>query len=107
MTGDNGIHQEIGQAADLTRTELVASWRKLIMSPRSKGVRRVLHECASAIRIYMRANGAVTSTARVKFLAIAGRSEVAKPAAPERHENSSAASQVDSQRHCRTAECCP
>jgi hypothetical protein len=84
MTRDNGIHQEIGQTADLSQAELIASWRKLIMSPRSKGIRRVLLERASVFRIHMWANGDVTSTARKRLLAIAEPGDIAKPILPER-----------------------
>jgi len=106
MTGDNGIHQGIGQAADLSQAELIASWRKLIMSPRPKGVRRVLHERASAIRIHIRAHEGFKSTARERFLAIAEPGEIAKPIPPAHHDVPRAG-QEDSQRHSRTAACCP
>ena len=83
MTGDNGIHQGIGQAADLSQAELIASWRKLIMSPRSKGIRGFLLERASAIRIHIRAYGGFKSTARERLLAIAEWEDFATPITPK------------------------
>ena len=105
MTWD-GIHQEISQVADLSRTDLLDSWRKLIMSPRSKGIRGFLLERASAIRIHIRTYGCFKSTARERFLAIAEPGEIAKPIPPTHHDDPRAG-QEDSQRHCRIAECCP
>ena len=108
MTGNkrSTIDPGIGQAADLFRVELVASWRKLIMSPRSKGIRGFVLARAYAIRIHIQAHGGFKSTARERFLAIAEPGDIAKPIPPAHHDVSNAG-QEDSQRHCRTDECCP
>ena len=85
MIGDtqSKIDQEIGQAADLSQAELVVSWRKLIMSPRSKGIRGFLLERASAFRIHIRTYGGFKSTARERFLAITEREDFATPITPK------------------------
>jgi hypothetical protein len=93
MTGDNGIHQEIGQTADLSQAELIASWRKLIMSPRSKGIRGFLLERAAVIRIHMRTYGGFKSTARVRLLAIAEWEDIATPITPKHCDVPGAAGQ--------------
>jgi len=108
MTGNkrSTINQGIGQAADLSQAELVASWRTMFMSPRSKGFKRVLHERASAFRIRTRNLGSLRSPARRRLLAIADSGDIAKPIPPAHHDVPRAG-QEDSQRHSRTAACCP
>ena len=85
MTGNkrSAIDQEIGQAADLSRTELLASWRKLFKAPRSNGISGFLLERASAIRIHIRAYGGFKSTARERLLAIAEWEDFATPITPK------------------------
>ena len=85
MTGNKSstIDQGIGQVADLSRTELLASWRKLFKAPRSNGISGFLLERASAIRNHIRAYGGLKSTARERLLAIAEWEDFATPITPK------------------------
>ena len=74
MTGDrrSKIDQEIGRVADLSRAELVASWRKMFKAPPPKGIKRGLLERARAYRLQVRTFGGLKAATRKTLLARAG-----------------------------------
>ena len=77
MTGDrrSKIDQEIGRVADLSRAELVASWRKMFKAPPPKGIKRGLLERARAYRLQVRTFGGLKLATRKALLARAGVGE--------------------------------
>ena len=84
MTGDkrSKIDQEIGQVADLSRAELVASWRKMFKAPPPRGIKRGLLERARAYRLQVRTFGGLKSATRKALLARAGGGETPESVSP-------------------------